>query len=348
MEAIDFKYIDEGNANVAVAYTGSNIVYKNKILRIPKKKVDMRKIYENYTYIYNTMLPEYRMNLELIGFEKDFIRELMVKIDKERNRNDELDLACEEGLLMDNLVSGEGSNVLAVEIKPKWGFVPPEYSACRFCLHEELKARKKNIPLGKFCPLDLYSGDFNRILKSVNDLRATPKNNLKIFYQQENITDKPIYIGGKNITNLIASILYQCPVLQNIKHFQEKFHDNVEELYQLKMNLEEHLIHERLSNFMTSVCLKDLSLMISFYVDNTNLSILEEDNHLVESLAKVHLSGGEGAVEGIPFKVTAIDLDYKNESKIAGLKDLEVELKSVCSKKCSLQRYLYISKERNE
>lgn len=71
------------------------------------------------------------------------------------------------------------------EIKPKQGWTHPadrQQTKCAFCGHQYLKFMKKRIlKLSKYCPLDLFSGDVNRMKKALKNLLATPQNNLKIF-----------------------------------------------------------------------------------------------------------------------------------------------------------------------
>ncbi|PWN52175.1 hypothetical protein IE53DRAFT_327161 [Violaceomyces palustris] len=99
---------------------------------------------------------------------------------------------------------GERDVTLGIEIKPKWGFLPssnliPASSAelkskfSRFRMHAVLKASHEDLPLERWSslydPLDLYSGDKERITKAIKalfrdwiDSKGTT-NNLRFFCQ---------------------------------------------------------------------------------------------------------------------------------------------------------------------
>ncbi|KAJ3270500.1 Inositol-pentakisphosphate 2-kinase [Terramyces sp. JEL0728] len=341
----DFRYIDEGNANVVVAYTGNDEIYRNRVLRIPKKNVDVKLIYYNYIRIYNEILPDYRMSIDLVDINPVFLIELSKKIANERNRMQEFDENVSQGLLMENLIAVDGvCDVLALEIKPKWGFVPDRYSSCRFCVHEELKRRASNIPIGKYCPLDLYSRNFNRISKSIRNLQETPKNNFKIFYKQKKIDGANINILEHDLNDIISTILFKSPILEQIKDAQQLKHDLVEELYENREKKDCTLdaeTQERIENFMTSVCLKDLSIIISIYLTNNDIKFSPHPtgNEGPNIIQEIELQGGVGFLKNIKFRITAVDLDYKSKDKLKNLKELEKLLDSLHSDKCSMSAY---------
>ncbi|TXT09991.1 uncharacterized protein COLE_03925 [Cutaneotrichosporon oleaginosum] len=100
--------------------------------------------------------------------------------------------------LMDDLTCGmTGQKVLAIEIKPKWGFLPqaqhlhpPESIPiktrnCRFCLHQH--HRGEDVDGTVYCPIDLYSTDRSRVRKALDGLwaqwhsSAGDKNNLRVY-----------------------------------------------------------------------------------------------------------------------------------------------------------------------
>ena len=77
--------------------------------------------------------------------------------------------------------------VLAVEIKPKLGFLFSKNlvhpTLCNYCLKQYYKrsvGKVKNT--SQYCPLDLYSGDKARMRKAVKALLESPQNNLRILY----------------------------------------------------------------------------------------------------------------------------------------------------------------------
>ncbi|XP_071442613.1 inositol-pentakisphosphate 2-kinase isoform X2 [Hetaerina americana] len=72
-----------------------------------------------------------------------------------------------------------------VEIKPKQGWVPKadrQLHKCIFCLHQYLKVMTGKVEsLSRYCPLDLFSGNYLRMKKALCALLETPQNNLQIF-----------------------------------------------------------------------------------------------------------------------------------------------------------------------
>jgi len=111
------------------------------------------------------------------------------------------------------------AQTIAIELKPKWGFKPNpktsnfikdksliKYKYCRFCLHYLFKNKDKiketnsstitdeiHPLLSKhFCPLDLYSGDDDRVSKAINSLYNCPGNNLKLFINGKQVNLKSL------------------------------------------------------------------------------------------------------------------------------------------------------------
>ncbi|KAL2911968.1 hypothetical protein HK105_208578 [Polyrhizophydium stewartii] len=89
-------------------------------------------------------------------------------------------------------LSAATATSISVEIKPKWGFVPPETMGrlCRFCAHQVVKATKAsayafaggNHPqTSRFCPLRLFSDDGSLVEDAVRTLIDTPQNNFRLF-----------------------------------------------------------------------------------------------------------------------------------------------------------------------
>lgn len=84
----------------------------------------------------------------------------------------------------------------SVEIKPKCGFLPSgshvsterglKQSVCTFCLYQPLKlsngSRKE---LSGYCPIDLFSGDPDRMKFAFRNLFQTPQNNFRLFKDGE-------------------------------------------------------------------------------------------------------------------------------------------------------------------
>ncbi|KAL7410650.1 inositol-pentakisphosphate 2-kinase [Mrakia frigida] len=214
--AQDWLYSSEGGANIVFRYHGPpDPSFNNKILRIAKTSrpdpvpphlpSDPDQIHppqDPSTLFRNqVMLPllteEFMPGQEPVRLEKDFLEELEARSAGRRAEwrkeaeGGGVDKDSKVGLLVDDLTGereGEG-RVLAVEIKPKWGFFPSpthlsgstkylKTTYCRTCMHRPFKASKisshssDSLPgvVSDYCPIDLYSGDGKRVSRALEQL----------------------------------------------------------------------------------------------------------------------------------------------------------------------------------
>jgi len=148
-----------------------------------------------------------------------------------------------KGILATDLIGG--ADVLAVEIKPKWGFIPNpahlsqetaevKMATCRFCMHARFKA-EDGVPT-QYCPLDLYSGDEARMRKAIRDLwngwvRSNGAlNNMKVFVSGKMIRPSESYhslveflSAGTEVHEALATALLpllRTPALKTISNLQ--------------------------------------------------------------------------------------------------------------------------------
>ncbi|VFV45590.1 inositol-pentakisphosphate 2-kinase [Lynx pardinus] len=140
---------------------------------------------------------------EVVQLPLDFVKQLCLKIQSERpeSRCDkDLDTLSGYALCLPNLARlqtyrfVEHRPILCVEIKPKCGFIPfsgdvtheVKHKVCRYCMHQHLKvATGKWKQISKYCPLDLYSGNKQRMHFALKSLLQEAQNNLKIFKNGE-------------------------------------------------------------------------------------------------------------------------------------------------------------------
>uniref|UniRef100_A0A452UK13 Inositol-pentakisphosphate 2-kinase n=1 Tax=Ursus maritimus TaxID=29073 RepID=A0A452UK13_URSMA len=140
---------------------------------------------------------------EVVQLPLDFVKQLCLKIQSERpeSRCDkDLDTLSGYALCLPNLARlqtyhfAEHRPILCVEIKPKCGFIPlssdvtheVKRRVCRYCMHQHLKvATGKWKQISKYCPLDLYSGNKQRMHFALKSLLQEAQNNLKIFKNGE-------------------------------------------------------------------------------------------------------------------------------------------------------------------
>lgn len=84
---------------------------------------------------------------------------------------------------MTSLGPNVAAPVFSVELKPKWGMLSQSNMAhavkqkiCRYCMHQQLKKKQ-----GKYCPMDLYSQDAQRVWFGLEQLTDHPHNNMRLF-----------------------------------------------------------------------------------------------------------------------------------------------------------------------
>ncbi|KAF8559733.1 hypothetical protein OG21DRAFT_1430813 [Imleria badia] len=191
----DWAYLAEGGSTVVFSYTGPvHPSFTGKILRLRKTSLnavshdttideeDDPVITFQNTVIAALVPSRFLPDLEVVLLDATWLAALEALRDgdrpAERRANGQIDKARQKGILATDLIGG--ADILAIEIKPKWGFLPNsahlsqetaeiKTSTCRFCMHTRFKFKDGDLPT-QFCPLDLYSKDEARIRKAIRDL----------------------------------------------------------------------------------------------------------------------------------------------------------------------------------
>ncbi|XP_064823496.1 inositol-pentakisphosphate 2-kinase [Oncorhynchus masou masou] len=211
MDENDWKYHGEGNKSLVV----SNVQHA-RVLRLLKYSTEdaenshktteqaFRHIQNIVDYSQNVMKPllgeKFVHNGEAVKLPLDFVRQLSLKVQRERpeSRCDKvMDTFSGCALCLPNLTQlssccccREHRPPLCIEIKPKCGFLPSsryvtkeiKNLVCRFCMHQHFKlAHGKWKRLSQYCPLDLFSGNKQRMSLAIKHLIEEPQNNFKIF-----------------------------------------------------------------------------------------------------------------------------------------------------------------------
>ncbi|KAL1007820.1 hypothetical protein UPYG_G00092090 [Umbra pygmaea] len=211
MDENDWKYHGEGNKSLVVSH-----VQHARVLRLLKYSTEdaenshktteqaFRHIQNIVDYSKNVMKPllgeTFVHNGEAVKLPLDFIRQLSLKVQQERpeSRCDKvMDTFSGCALCLPNLTQlsscccyEQHRPPLCVEIKPKCGFLPSsrhvtkdiKTKVCRFCMHQHFKfASGKWKRLSRYCPLDLFSGNKQRMYLAIKHLIEEPQNNFKIF-----------------------------------------------------------------------------------------------------------------------------------------------------------------------
>ncbi|XP_030062976.1 inositol-pentakisphosphate 2-kinase [Microcaecilia unicolor] len=210
MDENTWKYHGEGNKSLVVSH-----VQRNVVLRFLKFPPDRHKTAEEIfhhlqnivdfgKHIMNLFLGENYVHYgEVVQLPLEFLKRLCLKIQSERpeSRCDkEMDSFSGYALCLPDLTRlqtyhfVEHRPILCIEIKPKCGFLPSschitkevKHKVCRFCMHQHLKVAKGKWKwISKYCPLDLFSGNKQRMYFALMSLLQEAQNNLKIFKNGE-------------------------------------------------------------------------------------------------------------------------------------------------------------------
>ncbi|KAI0748504.1 inositol-pentakisphosphate 2-kinase [Daedaleopsis nitida] len=215
----DWKYVSEGGSTIVFSYSGPpHPDFDGTALRLRKgpvpaheepDKYDTPELVEpddptivfQHAVIERLVPKQYLPHLYAVHVERRWLQELRALVEphrpQERREKDRIAIERTKAVLATDLVGGLG---WAVEIKPKWGFLPapthlsPETRAvktrtCRFCMHAHLKrAHGEDASLG-YCPLDLFSADEARVTRALHALWAAwlgsggAVNNLRVFIE---------------------------------------------------------------------------------------------------------------------------------------------------------------------
>ncbi|KAI0306798.1 inositol-pentakisphosphate 2-kinase [Multifurca ochricompacta] len=201
----EWKYISEGGATVVFSYQGPNHpVLTGKVLRLRKTPraregngtpgdPDPHPITDEFTVEFQQKVisPRVYGNTWLQAFSAyhEPSRPL------ERRTISMIDISRRTGVLALDLIGGVSC---AVEVKPKWGFLPnPIHLSqesrpiktrnCRTCMYARLKQTEGKNAAMHYCPLDLFSGSRKRLeyaLKGLWDSWVQSNgsiNNLRVF-----------------------------------------------------------------------------------------------------------------------------------------------------------------------
>ncbi|GAA5835759.1 hypothetical protein JCM9279_004639 [Rhodotorula babjevae] len=230
LSPLDWRYTAEGGANLVLSFVGPpTSPFAHRVLRLRKRKLGATRrgaaeavpseveVDFGARVVAPLLGHDSVVDMRKVELERPWLDEVVRKMREdgcrpsEREEEDEVDLDAPVGVLAEDLVAGDG--VIAVEIKPKWGFLPSRSSLspktadikstyCRTCMHRYLKSRKSGDDLGLseaddhegFCPLDLYSGDARRTMGVVTQLYSSWEktkgtiNNLRVFYEGKRVS----------------------------------------------------------------------------------------------------------------------------------------------------------------
>ncbi|KAG2148206.1 inositol-pentakisphosphate 2-kinase [Suillus bovinus] len=211
----DWTYISEGGATIVFSYRGPhNVQFSDHVLRLRKvthrssdntldidtEQPDDPMIAFQENIISKLVPSKFLPSLVMVVLDEHWLRSLVVLRDGDRpagrRQMDQIDVHRKKGVLATDLIGGLS---IAMEIKPKWGFLPTEChlspetvalktAVCRFCMHMSFKMEQGYVGTA-YCPLDLFSCDETRVRKALDALWAGwyesdgSLNNLRFFVE---------------------------------------------------------------------------------------------------------------------------------------------------------------------
>ncbi|XP_021966659.1 uncharacterized protein LOC110861830 [Folsomia candida] len=99
-----------------------------------------------------------------------------------------------------------------VEIKPKQGWWPKHLKhakLCTYCLNQFLKLERSKIASRTaYCPLDLFSGNPDRMIRAIFALISNPQNNLRLFRDGLLVYGENV-VGGETLHEVLSEWILQ-------------------------------------------------------------------------------------------------------------------------------------------
>ncbi|XP_059470979.1 inositol-pentakisphosphate 2-kinase [Neocloeon triangulifer] len=221
---VKWKYRGEGNANLVIALPNERCIVR--LRKVDKCKLvrhseadrysEAQRLRQEVAFYHKVMIPLlgscFLKQSVVYRLDKEQVQKISQILQNQRpaHRNHK-DVFCaadlvavypDYTLLPESLTDQVGgTSTFCVEIKPKQGWIHPEdriMPKCTYCMKQYLKLKNKSISrLSDYCPLDLYSGNKQRMKDAIQALLVSPQNNLKIF------KDGYLIYGEGEKTNLL-------------------------------------------------------------------------------------------------------------------------------------------------
>ncbi|XP_023563567.1 inositol-pentakisphosphate 2-kinase isoform X3 [Octodon degus] len=332
MDENEWGYHGEGNKSLVVAHAQRCVVLR--FLKFPpnRKKTSeeiLQHLQDIVDFGKNVMKEFFGENCvhcgEVVQLPLEFVKQLCLKIQSERpeSRCDkDLDTLSGYAMCLPNLTRlqtyciAEHRPILCVEIKPKCGFIPfsssvtheMKHKVCRYCMHQHLKvATGKWKQISEYCPLDLFSGNKQRMHFALKSLLQESQNNLKIFKVQ--MLDLLDIEGLYPLYNRVEQYLEEFPeerkMLQIDGPYDEAFYQKLLDLSteddgSVAFALTKNVLaqYDYVQQYRVAMTAKDCSIMIAL---SPCLQDASSDRRLVVPSSRSRLA----------FSVSVLDLDLK-------------------------------------
>ncbi|XP_026738497.1 inositol-pentakisphosphate 2-kinase isoform X1 [Trichoplusia ni] len=185
-----WKYINEGNAHIVVQILGTDYVLR--LIKEDGITTTPKNVYDSVNFVNLIMVPLLEnthygneQTIEISASDLTALTKVLLPF-RPANRIHK-SLISQIAIKATNLsiVSPNCEINYCVEIKPKEGYLSSslkQYSKCYYCFKQYLKLQMNSIEkTSHYCPLDLFSGDRNRMKNALLNMINNPQNNFKLF-----------------------------------------------------------------------------------------------------------------------------------------------------------------------
>lgn len=239
MKPLSWKLLNEGFDSIVFSYVGENKKFKKKVLRMFKQpiKQGFLKIPDGQREAKVALLEKFvkrfmHNNLQDIdigtpySITKEFVEQMSETFEPLRLKWRRQESVIQENSRICQIHENHCSHgTYTVEIKPKCGFLPTspivsessyKKHVSRFQMMQVTKLYTGDVKeISKYNPLDLFSGNIDRIWKAINDLANIPQRNLILWENGKKATIKKLN------KQKIVDILYKGPHLSQILRIQK-------------------------------------------------------------------------------------------------------------------------------
>jgi len=393
----DWRYKNEGGENIVLSYCGvKDQILSGKVLRVKKKtKKPQSSEFASYIFKKNIIKSligdkyiELGAPIRVVPHFLNKLNEMIAPMRPKHRLKHEIDDEVSYALLMQDLTmfpfefedrAHNGplleTKTFTIEIKPKSGAMPTspfirkenscKYTTCRYCMHQYLKLNEKVISeISKYCPLNLFSRDHERIRFALYSLLHSPQNNLKV-YNQGNLcfagaqaTDpesmveevesviKDRFAPGERdpvqiLVNILLAIFLKEPILSNLQKAQRMDTLDIEAIYYLQGKLQRAQDTAELEN------LEELNKMTHeetrSAIDRFLTAATAKDCSIMITLCPLQCPASMTEFDGFPvirlegyayqylYRLSVVDVDPKSAQNIVSYYQLDQAITSLFS-----------------
>lgn len=213
-----WKYINEGNAHIVVQILGTDYVLR--LIKEDGITTTPKNVYDSVNFVNLIMVPLLEnthygneQTIEISASDLTTLTKVLLPFRPAHRIHKSLisQIAIKAANL--SIVSPNCEINYCVEIKPKEGYLSSslkQYSKCYYCFKQYLKLQMNSIEkTSHYCPLDLFSGDRNRMKNALLNMINNPQNNFKLFK------------NGSLIFNELSSKEDLEEIIKNMKCFSD-------------------------------------------------------------------------------------------------------------------------------